>query len=70
MSTRGSLSAGRPSNKNNKNTTLAALADTPPTKRVNFDIPSETHTKLKIYAAQHGKTVKALLTEIVENLVK
>lgn len=62
------LSAGRPSAAKNKAATLASLADTSATKRVNFDLPTEEHTKLKIYAARHGKTVKELLTEYVAQL--
>lgn len=38
-------------------------------KRVNFQIPADQHTKLKVYAAQHGKTITELLTEHVEQLV-
>jgi hypothetical protein len=61
------LSAGRPSG-TNKAATLASLADQKATKRVNFEISIEQHTKLKIYAAQQGKTIKELLTEYVEQL--
>lgn len=69
MSTKGTLSAGRPSAKTNKAATLASLADKANTKRVNFDLSAEQHTRLKIYAAKHQKTVKELLTELVDNLV-
>lgn len=68
--TRTSLSAGRPSSKKSKAATLSDLADKPATKRINFDVPTDIHTKLKVHAAQQGKTVKALMTEIVEELVK
>ncbi|WP_335925273.1 chromosome partitioning protein ParB [Shewanella algae] len=61
------LSAGRPSAGKSK-TTLASLADKTATKRVNFDVTAEEHTKLKIYAARQGKTVKELLTEYVRSL--
>lgn len=65
---RSPLSAGRPSARSKKETTLASLADTGTTIRVNFDLPTEAHRKLKIYAARHGKTVKDLLTEYVTSL--
>lgn len=62
------LSAGRPSATKSKAATLASLADTGTTKRVNFDLSAEAHTKLKVYAARQGKTVKELLTEYVVQL--
>lgn len=68
MRVKGTLSAGRPSAKIDKATTLASLADKAITKRVNFDLSAEQHTKLKVYAAKQGKTVKDLLTEFVEQL--
>ena len=64
----GALSAGRPSARNNKAATLASLADQASTKRVNFVLPADQHTKLKIYAAQQGKTITQLLTEYVASL--
>lgn len=63
----GTLAAGRPSARN-KAATLASLSDEVGTKRVNFELPADQHTKLKIYAAQQGKTIKELLTEYVEGL--
>ena len=68
MSTKGTLSAGRPSAKTNTAAPLASLADKAITKRVNFDLSAEQHTKLKVYAAKQGKTVKELLTDFVEQL--
>lgn len=62
------LSAGRPSEKRERTATLASLADQKETKRVNFDLSVEQHTKLKIFAAKKGVTVKQLLTEFVESL--
>lgn len=61
------LSAGRPSARN-KAATLASLADDAGTKRVNFELSADQHTKLKIYAAKQGKTIKELLTEYVASL--
>jgi len=37
-------------------------------KRVNFELSAEQHSKLKIYAAKRGKSIKELLTEFVEGL--
>ena len=68
MSKSGTLSAGRPSATRNKAATLASLADEAGTKRVNFELPASEHTKLKIYAAKQGKTIKELLTEYVAGL--
>lgn len=62
------LSAGRPSARSNKAATLASLADEVGTKRVNFELSVDQHTKLKIYAAKQGKTIKELLTEYVASI--
>ncbi|MDR5020232.1 plasmid partition protein ParG [Yersinia rochesterensis] len=62
------LSAGRPSARTDRTTTLASLSDTVSMKRVNFDISAENHAKLKIYAAQQGKSIKEILSEFVEQL--
>lgn len=61
------LAAGRPSARN-KAATLASLSDDAEMKRVNFQLPADQHTKLKIYAAKRGKTIKELLTEYVSTL--
>lgn len=63
----GALTAGRPSARN-KAVTLASLSDDAEMKRVNFQLPAVQHTKLKIYAAKQGKTIKELLTEYVAAL--
>lgn len=63
----GVLAAGRPSARN-KAATLASLSDDAEMKRVNFELPADQHTKLKIYAAKQGKTIKELLTEYVSML--
>ena len=62
------LSAGRPSAKSSKAATLASLADKAATVRVNFDLDREQHTKLKVYAAKQGKTVKEVLSDYVAQL--
>ena len=71
MSKTSVLSAGRPSARTDKAraATLASLTDDASgMKRVNFDLPTQQHTKLKIYAAKQGKTIKELLTEYIEGL--
>jgi hypothetical protein len=62
------LSAGRPSARTNRATTLASLSDDVAVKRVNFELPAEQHAKLKIHAAKVGKSIKELLTEYVAGL--
>ena len=66
--TTGALSAGRPSAKASSSATLASLADKAATVRVNFDLERAAHTKLKVYAAKQGKTVKDLLKAYVDSL--
>ena len=68
VTTKGALSAGRPSAKSNKAATLASLADKAATARVNFDLDRDQHTKLKVYAAKQGKTVKEVLSDYVAQL--
>ncbi|MFD4838281.1 plasmid partition protein ParG [Achromobacter sp. NPDC058515] len=51
-----------------KTATLASLADTPETKRVNFDLTAEQHAKLKMYVARHGTTIKELFAAYVDGL--
>lgn len=64
----GTLSAGRPSAKASSAATLASLANKADTVRVNFDLERDAHTRLKVYAAKQGKTVKALLMDYVLSL--
>jgi len=68
MSKQGTLTAGRPSATKSRAATLASLADDTTMKRVNFELPADQHTKLKIYATRQGKTIKELLTEYVAQL--
>ena len=63
----GKLTAGRPS-AYSKTTTLASLSDDSEMKRVNFELSTELHTKLKVYATKNGKSIKDLLTEDVASL--
>lgn len=62
------LSAGRPSVRNNKAATLASLSDEGSMKRVNFELSIDRHAKLKIHAAKVGKSIKELLTDYVDSL--
>lgn len=68
MNKQGTLTAGRPSATKSRAATLASLADDATMKRVNFELPADQHTKLKIYATKQGKTIKELLTEYVAQL--
>lgn len=70
MNKKGTLSAGRPSARVDKTATLASLADKKPTVRVNFDLTRELHTKLKIYSAEQGKSIREILTDLVEGVTK
>ncbi|MGL4747244.1 plasmid partition protein ParG [Aeromonas hydrophila] len=61
------LKAGRPSVKRQvelKNLELAKK------KRINFDIDELTHSKLKIYAAKNGKTIKGVIVDYIEKLLE
>lgn len=63
------LSAGRPSARKDKATTLASLSDKPITKRVNFELDIEQHKKLKVYASSQGKSIKEVLVTHIEQLI-
>ena len=67
----GNLNAGRPS-KSNQGSSLSLddLVETEKTKRVNFDLPESQHRKLKEYAASQGMTIREVLTQYVETLLK
>lgn len=62
------LSAGRPSARSDRTTTLASLSHETSTKRVNFELTTDRHAKLKIHATKQGKTIKELLTDYVDSL--
>jgi len=65
------LKAGRPSARTDRSKAaiLASLTDEAGgMKRVNFDVPVAQHTKLKVYAAQQGKSIRELLTAYVAGL--
>lgn len=63
------LKAGRPSD-GKKAETLASLADKGPMVRVNFDLDRDEHIRLKVYAAQNGKTVADILRDLVATHIK
>lgn len=65
--TKSTLTAGRPS-AGKKTALLSSLADDSEMKRVNFQLSTEQHTKLKVYAAKQGKSIRELLTEYVDGL--
>ena len=67
----GDLKAGRPS-KSNQGSSLSLndLVETERSKRVNFDLPESQHRKLKEYAASQGMTIREVLTQYVETLLK
>ncbi len=70
MSKSGILSAGRPSAAKDKAATLASLADDVRLKRINFEINADLHARLKMYSVNEGKSIKDILTECVEALLK
>jgi hypothetical protein len=44
------------------------MADGKPTVRVNFDLPSAEHMRLKVYAAKQGKSVRQVLSDFIFTL--
>lgn len=71
MSNTSGLSAGRPSARTGAPIkSLHDLAGDQKPVRVNFDLMKDKHTALKIYAANHGTTITALLTEYVDTLIR
>ena len=63
------LKAGRPSDRGGaaRAKMLAELADRPAKpKRVNFDLDKERHRRLKLLAAQQGKTITDILRALVD----
>lgn len=60
------LKAGRPSVKKQVDLKNFELSKK---KRVNFDIDENTHSKLKVYAAENGKTIKDVIVDCIETLL-
>lgn len=69
MKKQGILKASRPGATKDKAAMPASHGEDVHMKRVNFQLPADQHVKLKVYAAQHGKTITELLTEQVERLI-
>ena len=67
-----SLSAGRPSARlsgSRSFVTLASLSgDAGRVRRVNFEVPADLHTNLKIYAIKQGKSIKEVILEFIASL--
>jgi NRPS condensation-like uncharacterized protein len=61
------LKAGRPSV--NKKVEIDVFEPTKK-KRINFDIDEDTHSRLKIYAAKNGKTIKDVVLEHIKMLLE
>ena len=65
------LNAGRPSKSNTKKSlSLDDLVENDKTKRVNFDLSESQHRKLKEYAAKQGMTIREVMTQYIETLLK
>ena len=65
------LNAGRPSKSNtSKSLSLDDLVENEKTKRVNFDLPELQHRKLKEYAASQGMTIREVMTQYVQSILK
>lgn len=63
------LKSGRPSATRDSQPTLSRLAAEKKMKRVNFQIEADDHQKLKIYAAQQGKTITTLLMYHIDKMI-
>lgn len=62
------LNAGRPSARLDAKSKFADLAGLEEQRRVNFNLPLEMHSKLKIYAAKKGLTITQILTDFIESM--
>lgn len=60
------MMAGRPS-QTKPNLTLEDITQKSKV-RINFDIDKTNHKKLKIYAAQQGKTIAEILRNLIERI--
>ena len=65
------INAGRPSKSNtSKSLSLDDLVENEKIKRVNFDLSESQHRKLKEYAAKQGMTIREVMTQYIETLLK
>lgn len=63
------LRAGKPSSgEKSKALSLEALTEKNQTVRVNFDLDRDEHIRLKIHAAQAGKSIAEVLRELVAGI--
>ncbi len=62
------LNAGRPSARQGVGSKFAELAVLEEQRRVNFNIPLELHSRLKIHAAKKGLTITQVLTDFIKSL--
>ena len=65
----GALRAGRPSKARKETATLSSLADKGATVRVNFDLERKVHIRLKVRAAQQGRTVAEIMRDLVSEFL-
>lgn len=66
-----SLKAGRPSKSvGAKEVQLQDVKDNTKKVRVNFDLDEDLHAELKMYALKNKKSVKQVLVEQIEKIVK
>lgn len=66
-----SLKAGRPSKSIGvKEVQLQDIKDNTKKVRVNFDLDEDLHAELKMYALKNKKSVKKILVEQIESLIK
>lgn len=65
------LKAGRPSRSvGAKELQLQDIKDHTKKVRVNFDLDEDLHAELKMYALKNKKSVKQILVEQIESLIK
>jgi hypothetical protein len=63
------LTAKRPSGRTKEHVEKAA-AELEGEVRVNFNLPANTHLKLKLYAARNRTTITDLLKQAVDDMLK
>lgn len=63
----GKMPAGRPS-RTKETVPLNVFNEKEKPVRVNFELSRDEHTKLKIHAAKHGRSISEILREFVAQL--
>lgn len=61
------MKAGRPSSAK-ASPTLSDLADKSDAVRVNFMLPRDEHTKLKVYAAKTGRSITDIMRGFISSI--